>query len=584
MFSKKRTGKSNVIKKILLILSVCMIITGCSDPLSDTETPGTGANNGNNNTPGGRYARELWGEWIRMDTGDAWYISNNSVTVNGAGQNITNTITKESDRVIKVTGGTHDYFLYASRTATSNFTGIISDIRQAAGRAAINTSRQVLVENINNAGDSRIVQPALTDGNFEVGESIAGDEYRISFPGDPGIPPVTVKPGYSGDDIGTITLAEGVSFKVSVKPQNPQTTDMTLLYADNTVYPLYIEIVNTGTVSSAGAFISATDFGGLEYSPRDYDNIVGTILPGAARQLYFSVSCAPYEENIPSIDRKIGITIRDVNGTAWADSVQLQFHKASVEFNVKSNKQVQGVVITPNQKSYHFLCNTANSFSSSVTLPWAAEPYLVVFSGAVLENETRYSFGVNVVPGTDFLSLRDPTVHEPNNTEAQAYEMDVQEERQVMSYLHLNDIDYYRVDLGPVPPEGGGVGGGNLTVTFNASGAAGGAAPAAMNANLNANIILPGIGSLTRTGYSFGGWSVNGYGTTYAAGSLYRVTGNVTLYAVWDVVNTVTFSANGASGTAPAAVIVSQNTDITLPNEGNLSRTGYSFGGWNTAA
>ena len=46
---------------------------------------------------------------------------------------------------------------------------------------------------------------------------------------------------------------------------------------------------------------------------------------------------------------------------------------------------------------------------------------------------------------------------------------------------------------------------------------------------------------------------------------------------------TVTFNANSASsGTAPGAMTTASGSSITLPGAGNLSRTGYTFGGWNT--
>ena len=50
--------------------------------------------------------------------------------------------------------------------------------------------------------------------------------------------------------------------------------------------------------------------------------------------------------------------------------------------------------------------------------------------------------------------------------------------------------------------------------------------------------------------------------------------------------NSVTYSANGAtSGNAPDAQTKIQGTDLNLAvNSGSLARTGYSFGGWNTAA
>jgi uncharacterized repeat protein (TIGR02543 family) len=46
---------------------------------------------------------------------------------------------------------------------------------------------------------------------------------------------------------------------------------------------------------------------------------------------------------------------------------------------------------------------------------------------------------------------------------------------------------------------------------------------------------------------------------------------------------TVTFNANSAtSGTTPSPQIVQHGSNITLPGQGSLLRTGYTFGGWNT--
>ncbi|MDR0503305.1 MAG: InlB B-repeat-containing protein, partial [Treponema sp.] len=132
--------------------------------------------------------------------------------------------------------------------------------------------------------------------------------------------------------------------------------------------------------------------------------------------------------------------------------------------------------------------------------------------------------------------------------------------------------------------------GGGVTVIFDANGAASGTAPAPVNTIKNTSITLPGQGNLTRTGYSFGGWNTaaNGSGTGYAAGSSYTVTENVTLYAEWNtaatITYTVTFNANGSTGgTAPATMSANQGANITLPGQGNLVKTGYLFGGWNTS-
>jgi uncharacterized repeat protein (TIGR02543 family) len=84
-----------------------------------------------------------------------------------------------------------------------------------------------------------------------------------------------------------------------------------------------------------------------------------------------------------------------------------------------------------------------------------------------------------------------------------------------------------------------------------------------------------------RTGYDFAGWySDSGLSAVYDFSS--PVTGNITLYAKWDIIlrYTVTFNANGASGAVPAAQTVNVDTAITLPSGAGLTKAGHSFGGW----
>jgi uncharacterized repeat protein (TIGR02543 family) len=116
----------------------------------------------------------------------------------------------------------------------------------------------------------------------------------------------------------------------------------------------------------------------------------------------------------------------------------------------------------------------------------------------------------------------------------------------------------------------------SYTVTFDLNDGSGAADPQAASTGSSITLQSP-----PRTGYTFGGWntSADGTGTNYAAGSSYRVNGNVTLYAQW--VFTVTFHINGGSGAAPNPKTVSEGSSITLPS---LSRPGYTFDGWNTSA
>ena len=101
----------------------------------------------------------------------------------------------------------------------------------------------------------------------------------------------------------------------------------------------------------------------------------------------------------------------------------------------------------------------------------------------------------------------------------------------------------------------------------------------------------------SRTGYTFEGWytSANG-GTkiynadgtctnegTYWKDNSYVHTGNLSVYAHWKAnTYTVTYNANGGSGTMESSTTTYDSNFITKKNE--FTRTGYTFNGWSTKA
>jgi uncharacterized repeat protein (TIGR02543 family) len=128
------------------------------------------------------------------------------------------------------------------------------------------------------------------------------------------------------------------------------------------------------------------------------------------------------------------------------------------------------------------------------------------------------------------------------------------------------------------------------TVTYSGNGNTGGGVPVdGANYQQGQKVtVLGNTGGLTKTGYSFAGWNTksDGSGTTYAQGQTFAMAGaNVTLYAVWSPLYTVTYNANGASsGSVPVDPNkYLQGVPVTvLGNTGGLAKTGYTFVGWNT--
>ena len=126
------------------------------------------------------------------------------------------------------------------------------------------------------------------------------------------------------------------------------------------------------------------------------------------------------------------------------------------------------------------------------------------------------------------------------------------------------------------------------TISFNANDASG-APPSSKIVYAGVQIIIPDKGSLAYAGKMFGGWNTekDGSGTLLGTGTLYTVSGSITLYAQWYSSTdsfTVTFHTNGGNGAVPSPQTVTASSNITLPNGNGLSKDGFIFGGWNTSA
>jgi uncharacterized repeat protein (TIGR02543 family) len=132
-------------------------------------------------------------------------------------------------------------------------------------------------------------------------------------------------------------------------------------------------------------------------------------------------------------------------------------------------------------------------------------------------------------------------------------------------------------------------------VTYNANGGNGAPTTASQNFTFGGAALAPSAkGTLTRTGYTFAGWSINigGTGTIYSnstdniAGTTttYTPSASITFYAKWTAGTfAVTFDANGGTGTQIANMSITAGTAKAL-TANTYTRSGYTFGGWNTLA
>jgi uncharacterized repeat protein (TIGR02543 family) len=133
-----------------------------------------------------------------------------------------------------------------------------------------------------------------------------------------------------------------------------------------------------------------------------------------------------------------------------------------------------------------------------------------------------------------------------------------------------------------------------LRIFYDGNGNTGGSVPtdATTYQSSATGTILGNTGPLTKSGYTFAGWTLSAANTgqVYVAGNAYSLgLTSVTLYAKWSAIQyTVTYATtNATGGSAPLdqsaqgiqnTYNIGQNAPV-LANT-SLVRTGYSFGGW----
>lgn len=122
----------------------------------------------------------------------------------------------------------------------------------------------------------------------------------------------------------------------------------------------------------------------------------------------------------------------------------------------------------------------------------------------------------------------------------------------------------------------------SYTLTFNKNG---GNTPSKASMSVTYDSTYSSLATCSRTGYTFKEWNTNssGTGTKIANGDTVKITANTTVYAIWTVnTYTVTFNANGGGTPNPASKTVTY--DAAYGTLATISRSGYKFLGWFTAA
>ena len=130
-----------------------------------------------------------------------------------------------------------------------------------------------------------------------------------------------------------------------------------------------------------------------------------------------------------------------------------------------------------------------------------------------------------------------------------------------------------------------------FTVTYNGNNETSGVVPIDESSYIIGNTVtvLGNLGVLVKSDYAFAGWNTlaDGSGTNYDVGDTFIIDANITLYAQWYPVYTVTYNGNNeTSGVVPidSLAYLGGSAVTVLENSGSLENIGYTFAGWDTLA
>jgi len=511
--------KSNVLEKVMAVCFLCVIfLAGCfHSPEQETESSLN-------------LTEEMWGEWLRIDKDESWYISKGSIKIgnNDITDNRPVTLIKQSSNIIQVTEGSLIYYLYASRTANASFSGRVAGFDDQASRSIARNGVAegkgwitVVVDNLNNGTSTTTTTDA--EGGFSVDDIIPGDDHKITpEQGEP----IIFSPIGDGDDAGTITVVEGddVNFKVSIK-SNSYNDDMSMLttqgyysngggFNNNSSYSFTITIENTGGRDATAATYALSLDSGLSFSSGSDTGILGTIEPGKSKTINIGLMCDPNSISGDYDYKKINVIITDtIANRTWNDSVSLRFFKETIKLQVTGN--ARGMVIVP-------IIGTKRLSSNVVVPKFSSGDYIFIFCGATADSEGEYSLKIADLPYQDGVLGIDLARYEPNNTVETATVIN----SGIHAYLHKNDIDYYQFRFKTEEEKGNDAS--SFFVAFNSNG---GSKVPINFINSNGTVIRPA--NPTRSGCTFDNWySDSGLTTLYNFST--PVTENITLHAKWN--------------------------------------------------
>ena len=334
----------------------------------------------------------------------------------------------------------------------SSFTGsVVSFDNALQSRADISSSRavsgiggiQVVINNLDRQGQT-ITTRTDDDGNFTVSDIIPGDSYEVRV----GDQTIQFTPVANGDNMGTITITDGVNFKTTYSGPDVKR------YV-NRDYPITIYMNNTGTARAAGTTYRVTLDDGLT-SVSDssvLSGIMGTVEPGRTGIIQMTVRCDSVQGEYEW--KRLHIEIHDpLSNRTWNDSISILFHSSSVIIELyppyahidnRMDHRLSFFVISPDGENYapggikYDFGLMMHVMELQMEIPLLSGDYMIVVQGR--EGVYELSDNIRGRSPENASQFTDTGRYKPNQTATQATTVQLP----IMAFMIKDTFDFYMI-------------------------------------------------------------------------------------------------------------------------------------------
>ena len=441
---------------------------------------GGGNNTGNENLQNYKYSKDLWGKWKRIDNGQVYTISGDSIKSDW--ETIDNVeLKKESENILVLGSGATAYRLFRTGGGTRSFTAKVAGFQDVVSRGPGDSEMQGKKDVKVNRKSKDIPSDTGTavsgeDGTITFDDVVADEVQIITVETESGKTiEVELKPSYDGEDVGTIPIVEsGYSFKTTYSIGDSEWyNDNQQLYCFGNnfkEYYLTFRFTNIGDETCSTAkyeLLANTNDTQLKLS--NTSGAISSITPGGYKDVTVKVSYGDLDEYYKDVTIAIKITDSKLRKT-WLDSITLRFYQTPISLNMYAygaNKtgQLNGFVICPDGRSEYF--DAWHDWAINKLVPYnknGSNDYTVVFSATDANNEMAYTLNARhcqnynqdkfdfepVFASSELFDFVDSYEDgKGNNTEDTAVEFEDSMET-IKSYVQYGDIDYFKLSLDDV--------------------------------------------------------------------------------------------------------------------------------------